>query len=282
MKPRRIFKITLTDESRLQTIGSVSLTPAKAIASAAAFLLLILFLGFLFVLLTPVKEFIPGYFRESQRAASEQALMRVDSIREAFQRNETYMANLRTVLDIGRPAASIDNDHAENRPVSADSLLPPSAEETSFVHMMQDREKFNISVVAPMAAEGMLFYPATHDGIITHASRSPHTARVILPAGSSVMAIADGVVVARYHDPSQHGHTILLQHDNGFVSRYAGLGSPLVGQLEIVLGGEVLSLPPEGRAGHPTEITVELWHNGVPLIPFDYISSHHSYTSLPY
>lgn len=280
MKPRRIFKISISDESRLQTLASLTLTPAKAVALVVAAILLVLLIGYLFVLLTPVKTLIPGYFRESQRAASEQALMRVDSIREAYRRNEAYVANLREVLDAGRPAA--DSRHREEPAsgIAADSLLPPSAEETGFVHTMQEREKFNISVVAPMAAEGMLFYPVTDEGVVTHASRQSRRAHVALPAGASVMAVADGVVIGRFYDHESEGYTLLLQHDNGFVSRYAGLGSPLVGQSETVLGGQVLSLPPTGRAGRPTEIIVELWHNGVALKPYDYISSHHSYTSL--
>lgn len=280
MKPRRIYKISITDESRLVTLGSVSLSPAKALFCLAAGFLLILMLGYIFVLLTPVKTLIPGYIRESQRAASEQALLRVDSLREAYLRNEAYVANLNEVLNTERPPRPAPRAVQGPIEISADSLLPPSVHERNFVHMMQEREKFNVAVVAPMAAEGMLFYPVTDEGIVTHDSRSSRRARVALPAGAAPMAVADGVVLASYYDPKTHSSTMLLQHDNGFVSRYSGIGSPLVEQSEMVPGGQIISLPPPGKSGRPVEVIVELWHNGVPLIPYDYISSHHSYTSL--
>lgn len=280
MKPRRIIKITLSDESRLESIGSVTLTPLKGVAVALTGILAILTLGFLLVLLTPLKTLIPGYFRESERAATEQALLRVDSIREAYKRNEAYVANIRERLNTERHAKESSAEAASGRMIAADSLLPPSTAETSFARVMQEREKFNISVVAPMAAEGMLFYPVSDEGIVTHASRPTRRARVSLPTGASVMAVADGVVIAGYSGLTPRSHTLIVQHDNGFVSRYSGLGSPLVGEGEIVLGGQVLCQSPSAPSGGPIEITVELWHNTVPLIPYDYISSHHSYTSL--
>lgn len=164
MRPRRILKISLTDEARLQTLGSVTLTPFKMIAGVGLILLIVLIIGYLFVLLTPVKNLIPGYFRESQRAATEEALLRVDSLREAYLRNEAYMANVNEILNIDRKPRPELQASSSSAAVAADSLLPPSPQETGFVRMMQEREKFNIAIVAPMSAEGMLFHPVTDDG----------------------------------------------------------------------------------------------------------------------
>ncbi len=280
MKARRIIKITLTDEARLESLGAITLTPLKVAAGVAIGLLLVMSIGFLIVLVTPLKTLIPGYFRESDRAATEQALLRVDSIREAYLRNEAYVANIHQRLNTSRPSQKADTSNMASRPIAADSLLPPSAEETGFSKVMQEREKFNIAVVAPMAAEGMLFYPVTDEGVITHASRASRRALVAMPARAVVMAVADGSVIARYFDAAIRAYTVIIQHDNGFVSRYTGLPEPLVGESENVLGGQVLALSPSPAAGHPAEISVELWHNGTPLLPYDYISSHHSYTSL--
>ncbi len=280
MKARRIIKISLSDEARLESLGSVTLTPMKVVAASLAAVMLIVSIGFLAVLLTPLKTLIPGYFRESDRAASEQALLRVDSIREAYLRNEAYVANIHQRLNTSRPPVKAAESKETRRPIAADSLLPPSAEENRFSKVMQEREKFNIAVVAPMAAEGMLFYPVTDEGVITHASRASRRALVAMPARGAVMAVADGSVVARYFDAVARAYTIILQHDNGFVSRYTGLSEPLVGEAENVLGGQVIALSPPAPASRPSEIAVELWHNGIPLHPYDYISSHHSYTSL--
>lgn len=280
MKPKRILKISFTDEARLQTLASFTLTPARAVAVLTGLLLVTLLVGYLLVLLTPLKTLIPGYFRESQRATTEEALLRVDSIREAYLRNEAYIANLTSIFDASRPAEANLNDTLSPLVGAEEKLLPASPQETSFVRMMQEKEKFNISVVAPMAAEGMLFYPVSDEGVVASDSREALQSRIILPDGASIMAVADGVVIASFYDHKSAGYSLLIQHDNGFVSRYSALGTPLVGEAESVNGGQVLALPPSPRKGRPAEVWVRLWHDATPLKPFDYISSPHSYTSL--
>ncbi len=281
MRPRRILKLTLSDEARLQTLASLTITPVRILAIAALALVTAMVVGFLLVLLTPLKTLIPGYMRESQRAASELALLRVDSLQEAYIRNQAYVENLNRVMDIERQAVrSRTVADSARRIIPADSLLPPSAEESRFVRRMQEREKFNISVVAPMAAEGMLFYPVCDDGIVTGDSKNSLKAILNIPADASIMAMADGNVVALYYDPKRHGYTLIMQHDNGFLSRYTGLGSPLVGEADEVLGGQVLCLTPAPRNGHPAEISVELWHDAIRIPPYSYISSPHTYTPL--
>lgn len=279
MRPRRLLKISLTDEARLQTIGSVTLTPLKTVAILVCGLFAVILIGYFVVLITPLKTFIPGYFRESQRAETENALLRVDSLTAAFTRNEAYIANLNSIFDTDRPAISRDHSSTDVAPLTPDSLLPTSGQETSFVKMMQEREKFNISVIASMAAEGMLFYPATEEGIIAEDSRDSRQARIILPDGASVMAVADGVVIASYFEAADGGYSIILQHDNGFVSIYSSLGTPLVGESERVAGGQILALPPSPKKGRPSEIFVSLWHDSASLIPSEYITVPHSLTS---
>lgn len=274
MKGHKKFKIIIEDESRLQNVASWSLSPAKIALLIALAIILMLVVGYLFVLLTPAKNLIPGYFRASQRAATEQALLRADSLMDNWRRNEIYLQNLRQVFDIQRLPSDSLNASRNTESFSPDSLMPASAEEQRFAKMMQDREKFNVSVKASLSAEGMLFYPVSDEGVITLNSRDSYSAHVAMPADGTVMSIADGSILACYYDNASNGYALILQHDNGFVSRYAGLGTPLVGQSDIVSGGQVLSLSPKAPAGHPAEIIVELWHNGNALKTYEYISTH--------
>lgn len=138
---------------------------------------------------------------------------------------------------------------------------------------MQEREKFNI-VKASMAAEGMLFYPVSNEGIVTGASRNAYAAEIAMPVDASVMAMADGVVIATYFDPQSKGYAIIMQHDNGFVSRYSALRTLMVKQSESVPGGKVIALSPLPPAGKSSQIKVEIWHNGIHVKPYEFISSH--------
>lgn len=277
MKGHKKYKITIEDESRLQTIASWRLTPLKIVGLAVPALLLMLVIGYLFVLLTPAKNLIPGYFRASERAATEQALLRADSLMDNWRRNEIYLENLKQVFDIERIPTDSINASRNTETFSPDSLLPASAEEVRFAKMIQEREKFNVTVKASLSAEGMLFYPISDEGVVTLESRDKYAANIILPKDGAIMALADGSVLARYFDAASGGYSLILQHDNGFVSRYSGLGSLLVGQSDIVTGGQILSKAPLASSGHPAGITVELWHNGNALKPYDYITTKRAY-----
>ena len=275
MRVHRKYKIIIEDENTLESMASWSLTPLKLCVLGLSLGIISVFLGFLFVLLTPAKTHIPGYFQESERTMTEEALLKVEDLNEKKLMNQAYLANIINLLDPDYAG----NDSLTSSPLSSrlpyDSLLPASAEEKRFVSRMQNREKFNISSVrSSMAAEGMLFYPVSEDGVQTQESRGSDKAVMILPANTSVMAMADGVVIARYYDDASGGFSIILQHDNGFTSRYSGLGSPLVAQGDIISGGEILSLSRTPGVRNATEVSIELWHNGIPLKPYGYINSH--------
>ena len=273
LKRGKRYCITITDETRLQNVASKSFSPINMVIGAVVAFVAAVSLGFIVVLLTPVKTLIPGYFRESERAASEEALLRVDSLMNAFGRNAAYASNLEIIFDEHRIPEDTTSLGAATDSAS-DRLLLPSAAEESFARMMQEREKFNVKVKASMAAEGMLFYPVSNDGVVTMASRSAFAVHVSTPPEEPVMALADGSVLASFYDASSHGYSLILQHDNGFVSRYSALETPFVAQGDNITGGEVIASPPKSRRGKGSEFVVELWHNGMALRPYEYISTH--------
>lgn len=275
MNIRKKYRLVLEDESHLEKLGEWKFSAPALFGLAMGLIALSIIIGFVFVLLTPAKQLIPGYYRPSQRAASEAALMRVDSIKDALDINNRYIENILYALDTERGAKSDSSIITTSAPVlSSDSLLPASKEETRFVHMMQEREKFNISVIAPLAAEGMLFYPVSRDGIMTSESRESVRLLIATPENSSIDALADGSVVAVYGRPGGEGLSIVMQHPNGFVSRYSGLGQTLTAQGDIVNGGQAIALTPLQRQGSPALVGIEIWHNGNPLIPYNYIGTH--------
>lgn len=242
-------------------------------AAGAVALLCALVIGFLFVLLTPAKQLIPGYYRPSEREASEVALLRIDSIRRAYERNDAYLSNILTLFDTDRaPLADSLSASGRINDLTPDSLLPVSAEESKFAHMMQQREKFNITVMAPLAAEGMLFYPVCESGVVTADSRESEKVRMALPDEAAVMALADGAVMAVYGSPFAGGYSVIMQHPNGFASRYSGLGTLFAGQGDLITGGQIIGLGPKEGGSKPALLSIEIWHNGNPLLPYKYIS----------
>lgn len=271
MRIKRKYRIIIQDEAHLHTIASKSLTPRQIWWGILALLLAIMSAGFLFVLLTPAKNLIPGYFHSSRRAESEEALMRVDSVADAYRRNEAYLANIRNVLNTDRTQTDSTGVGANVTEFSPDSLIGASAAEKRFVKGMQEREKFNISLIASLEAEGMLMYPVNSEGTVTQESKEKLICDLAVPPDAPLGAIADGTVLARYPGAGGNTWVLIIQHENGFVSRYSGLAETIAEQGERIRGGQILAFAPGQRSGQPAFIHLEMWHEGEPLVPAQYI-----------
>lgn len=273
---RRRYRLELVDESRLERVWSVR---AGRMRLALAALLLAgagVGVGVLIVGFTPVKRQMPGYMTGAERASSLHALMRIDSLQNALQDNQAFMDNLATLLDTDRTPADSSATSGKQQPhLSIDSLIGSSARERKFVEMMEESEKYNLKVLAPLAAEGMIWAHPVPDGIALEQTRTLPLLQIIVPKSSGVRAMADGRVVDRSYDPTVRAYAIMVQHEQGFLSRYSSLGRPLVDKGAHVLAGQALSEPrPEGKS-----VGIEMWRDGTPLIPADYVM--HPSTGLP-
>lgn len=271
MRRQRKYRVVIEDESRLHDVFSLSMSPLRWIGAGLVFLVVALTVAGTVIYLTPLRSLLPGYMKSGERANTEIGMLRLDSLAEAYRRNESYMKNLMTVLNTDRvPADSAGLATATNL-LTADSLAGPSEEESRFVTEVREREKFNISVVAPLAADAMMFVPVSPESIITTDSRARRTARVILADGESPCAVADGRIVGVFRSASGGGNVMVIQHPKGFLSCYSRLGTPLADTGDEVTGGQIIALQATGNGMRGNEIHLQMWHNGTPLIPYEYI-----------
>lgn len=278
LEGKRKYVIKLEDEAHLEKVGKWQITPWRIAGALFLFIIVSLFAGFLLFYLTPLKTMLPGYLKQSERFMSEQTMLRLDSLQNVFNQNEAYLSNIMEVFNTSRNPT--DSVSALQRPnfLTPDSLQSASAVEKSFINRMQEKERYNVSVVAPLAAESMLFYPLADDAIISGNSRQNTTAKVILPNNSPIGAIADGTIISI--DKFKGIYSIMIQHSKGFLSRYHDVGTPLVEQGDRISGGQAIALPPPSRNGKAPTVRLQMWHNGSELIPYDFISPHSSPSSL--
>lgn len=93
--------------------------------------------------------------------------------------------------------------------------------------------------------------------------------------GDPVLAVADGVVTFA-GDRSGYGHTIEVDHGNGYVTRYAHNSrlSRRVGEL-VRAGSEVAKAGSTGRSTG-VHVHLEVWQNGAYVDPGRFLNTHKS------
>lgn len=277
MKRHPKYRIRIEDESRLEDLADITMSPLSLLTAVVAALIVLIMISGAIVMITPLRTLLPGYMKQSERSATEDNILRLDSIFGAYAQNQDYLDNILKAFDTDRtPTADSLVMTANLREMSPDSLLPPSPLERKFVNAMEERERFNISVLAPLAADGMMFSPLSDSGIFSASSRTEEKANVILPPDESVKSVADGSILASYYSAAEGGYVVIIQHAKGFVTRIARLGSPMVSAGDAVFAGQMLALGPNPDGKGRRYIEVMMWHNGLPLIPYDYIGNPES------
>ncbi len=261
MKAKKRYRIAIEDESKLRQVASVSVTPTMLWgAGIVSLILLIAFTG-LIIMATPIRTLMPGYLKKGERAEAKEGLLRIDSLRDAYRINSLYLNNILTVLDTDRtPTDSLLKVTTPNE-LPPDSLLPASPREIEFITRMKDREQYNVSILAPLAADQLRIYPVATGATVAEQSQNAMKPRILTPKGSPICAAADGRVIAIQNPAPEGGSAIVIQHDNGFASRYSHLGTPTISPGSHVAGGSVIDHGASGGAIGSGYFFVEMWYD---------------------
>ena len=271
MKAKKRYRIAIEDESRLRQVASASVSPVVLWAVGISALLLVTFFTATLIMATPLRTLLPGYLKKGERIEAKEGLLRIDSIRDAYKINNIYLSNILTVLATDRtPTDSLLNVTTPNT-LPPDSLLPASPREIEFISRMKDREQYNVSILAPLAADQLRIYPVATGATVAEHSCSLLKPRILTPKGSPVCAVADGRVLAIQNPAPEGGSAVVIQHDGGFASRYSHLGTPTISPGAHVDGGSVIAHGASGGAVGSGFFFMEMWYDGNPLEPARFI-----------
>lgn len=267
---RRRYRLAFINENTFNEVWTVKMTRNRVIISVLIIFVAICCVITTLIVFTPVGSLLPGYLKRSQRQESVINNMRIDSLAVEAEINNAYMANIRRIL-----ADEIDTSevrHADAVPaIPVDSLVGASDAEKQFVRNFEERERYNLSVLAPSAAGTLAFYPPLSGGLV-----EPHVDGVIGQAintvrGARVSAIYSGTVVTSCYDPDG-GYTVVIQHPDEFLSVMSGLADVFVSKGERVEAGSAVGVAGgTSRSGRQVSLGIELWRGGTPLVPSEYI-----------
>ncbi len=268
---RRRYRLAFDNVSALSTVWQMRFSRRGLIlAAVAAFALCGLFWFMVFVY-TPLRGVLPVGMSYDLREDYDDMSLRLDSIIEAQRITEAYTANIERALQLGDSAdVEVRAEAVEDAPkvYPLDSLLEASAAERSFVSRFEQAERYNLSVLAPIVADGMTFFPPVSGMPVDERVSDAGIPSIAVKTtrATPVSAIYRGTVVNSYYTTGR-GLTLVVQHPNDFMSIYSGLAETFATRGDKVSAGTRLGLASGGN--YP--LTFELWHNGSPLPPQDYV-----------
>lgn len=268
------YKLSFINENTLEEVWSFRLSQLSVFISLGVFAFsLVAFTAFI-IIMTPIRNYLPGYLDVEVRKEIVQNALRADSLERMIEIQNLYLKNVTGIISGTIELDSIREIDSLAR-VDPDFEIPRSPEEEEYVKNFEQEEKYNLTVLNtnPLPMDGLFFYKPVNGVISSHYQADIHHFGVDIAAASkeSVLATLDGTVMYAGYDPNQ-GNVIQLQHKNGFVSVYKHNELLLKEPGEQVVAGEAIALVGNtGKLSTGPHLHFELWYNGKPVNPEDFI-----------
>ena len=279
-KLRNKYRLVIVDEGTFEEKVSFRLSRLNVfIAIGTVAIILIVATTFL-IAFTPLKEYIPGYTDVTLQKRVNDLLRLTDSLETEFKQNSLYIQNIQNIIEgkeiiedtSSKPVQNINYDKIEYTRSVEDSILRAEYENgTSYNLYYNDNEE--LSAPTSTLSSSVFFTPLK--GIITtefDLSAKHYGIDIVARQNEAVKATLDGTVI--FSDWTvETGYVISIQHKENFISVYKHNSVLLKQEGNIVKAGEPIAIV--GESGELTtgpHLHFELWYNGTPVNPKDYIA----------
>lgn len=268
------YRLVILNEDTFEERLSFKLSRLNVFVVSTIFAFFLIAMTTLLIAFTPLREYIPGY---SSTRLKKQALdnsEKIDSLEKSLRENLLYLRNIRKALVGEVQIGDINKDSLldQFRLDATNVNLMPNKEDSLLREQVAIEDKFNILESAKAKGNFVLFTPVIGTISQEYNVRLKHFAvDIIAPKNSPVKATGDGTVIFAEWT-SETGFVIILEHAFGLISVYKHNGSLTKSQGDLVKAGEVIATV--GNTGELTtgpHLHFELWSEGYPVNPLDYI-----------
>jgi murein DD-endopeptidase MepM/ murein hydrolase activator NlpD len=266
------YKLLFLNENTLEEVFSLRVSQWSGFWLMLTFIALLVALTSIVIINTPIRNYLPGYMDSEIRREMIVNALRTDSLEQSLQMQAQYIENTTAILKgESLPAAMPPLDTVSVKVGS----LEKSEEMEAFVQNYEETERYNLNVLAPSASQSshLIFYRPVQ-GLLSspfNSAEKHYGIDVAATPRSSVLAVQKGTVVHAGFD-ANGGYVIQIQHTNGFLSIYKHNALLLKKQGDEVDAGEAIAIVGNtGTLSSGTHLHFELWNNGKPVNPEEYI-----------
>jgi murein DD-endopeptidase MepM/ murein hydrolase activator NlpD len=273
------YRLVLLNEETLEERISFKLSRLNVFIVIGLLSIILVFITTYIIAFTPLKEYIPGYTDVTLQRRIYELQLRSDSVAFAMRAQEKYLGDLKKVLGGDLPderqmnavdtAQTLNYRNIKDNRSPEDSVLRAEYESVNKYNLFKsDKSKGNGATMRNLTffspIKGMVsneFDPLRkHFGIDIVAARD-----------EVIKAVQDGTVVFTGWTV-ETGYVMAIQHPGNVISIYKHNAVLLKKEGNIVHAGETVAIIGEtGELSTGPHLHLELWINGIPVNPKDYI-----------
>jgi len=275
-KLRSKYRLVLLNDDTFEERISFRLSPLNVVSYAGLLFIVLIVSLISLIAFTPLREYIPGYSDVTTRKNATAALIRSDSLIHELNMRDQYVDNIRRVLQ-----GDVFDDTTTN--VSSDPNLnyknikdTKSKEDSLFRAKIENEEQYTINTNLNTSTQrsATLFFFTPLKGVVTasfNADIEHYGIDVAAQENEAIKSVLDGTVIFNGFT-TDNGYVIHVQHRNNLISAYKHCSVILKKMGETVKAGEPIAIV--GNTGENStgpHLHFELWENGKPINPEDYI-----------
>lgn len=270
------YRLVILNENTLEDVWYAVLSRINFMVWIGLIGVVLVALGIVLVSFTPLREYIPGYPDGNIRWLYLQNTMLVDSLEQQIQVKDQYISNIKFILkgketlSYSTPLDSLKKVKKVNFEMNDfDSILE---------NQIIEEDMYNVNTTyQPVETKfeiNKLHFYCPLKGAITNvydAKGNHFGVDIVSNLNEPILSVLDGTVVMSGWT-LEAGYVIQVQHKNNLISVYKHNSQLLKQMGDRVKAGEPLAII--GNTGEYTtgpHLHFELWYNGKPLNPRDYI-----------
>jgi murein DD-endopeptidase MepM/ murein hydrolase activator NlpD len=267
------YRFVVLNEDTFEERFSFKLNRLNAFILGGLFSIFLIALTTMIIVLTPLKEYIQGYSSTELKKDATNLVYKVDSLQNVLSVNDLYIENIQQILKGEIKRVTLDRDSVFTQLQIEKIDFAPSAVDLAFREEVEQEDRFSVFEQAKKSDN--IVFASPIKGVISddYNAKEKHFAiDIAVDKDSPVKAVADGTVIFTGFTANT-GYVVLLEHSQGFISVYKHNASIYKNQGELVKIGEVIaSAGSTGSLSTGPHLHFELWENGYPVNPSNYIS----------
>ncbi len=271
-KDQKLYHLVIYDEKTLNQKFNLKLTRLNLYSLFGFIFLVVAIIVVLLFTLTPINTLLPKYEDIKLRAEATRNRVLIDSLKHEIAVRDQYFKKIRTII-YGQDLSELQDIDTSNQKY----IISPTAHDSLLKTLSTDLE----NTVEPPTMQGdenslstLRFYKPVSGILINKFNPAEGHYGVDLTAQKDepVLSVLSGTVIMASWNPNT-GYVIMVQHPHNLISVYKHNSELLKREGDHVEAGEPIAIV--GNTGENTtgpHLHFELWFNGVPINPADYIS----------
>ncbi|MDP2387549.1 MAG: M23 family metallopeptidase [Bacteroidota bacterium] len=275
-KLKNRYRLVVLNDDTFEEKFALRLTPLGILILIGAITIVMTFLVTSLVAFTPIREYIPGYGNVDQKRELMALSARADSLEQSMEAKDWFIQNISDVLS-GKTEGKPEKPKKDTSLNYSGINVKASANDSILRNEIESADKYSLNIsdkTKPVNSISSFVFFSPVKGLITgsfNLREEHYGVDVSAKENEFIKSTLDGTVVFAGFT-SADGYVIQIQHNNNLMSVYKHNSEITVKVGDYVKAGRPIAIiGNSGETSNGPHLHFELWYNGSPINPQDYV-----------